>query len=134
MLNALAARPQRLACYAVLGAVALGVAVPAQASMRTTLRTRSITHHTTLAQAPVGQTTVSSGFLPASALSFASAATGWLPYNGGLAVQLPTVGDLGLGSLAVTFAGALTGAASPQFAVTPGARYSATGEIRALTV
>ena len=137
MFNPLAARPQRLASYAVLGAVAFGLAVPAQAAMRTTLRTRSISHYaTTPVLAPAGQTTVTSGFLPASALSFAGVDTGWVSYNGGVVAQLPTIGDLGLGSLAVTFGGtngSLTGASSPHFAVVPGARYSATGEIRALT-
>ncbi|HEX4018756.1 MAG TPA: cellulase family glycosylhydrolase [Frankiaceae bacterium] len=82
--------------------------------------------------APAGQTTVS-GLLSSAATAFGSAATGWSSYAGGGVIQLPTVGRLATGALAVTSRGPWTGASSGNFNVTPGVRYSASTWASALS-
>ncbi|MBV9291796.1 MAG: cellulase family glycosylhydrolase [Frankiales bacterium] len=118
---------------AATAAVAVGAGIPASAATLNTFRTA---HHSALTQtaaaavnAPSGQSTVSV-LLPASATSFAGATTGWSSL--GAAVSwLAGVGHNAPGALAVTSAGVMTAANSPSFAVTPGARYSVGGWLRA---
>ncbi|MCW2550183.1 MAG: Endoglucanase precursor [Mycobacterium sp.] len=80
-------------------------------------------------QVPPGQTTTS-GMLPPAASSFDSANTGWTSYGGAGVAQTLSAGHAAPGALAVTSAGGFTGAASPAFTVTPGARYSASAWLR----
>ena len=82
--------------------------------------------------APTGQTTLA-GLLPSAATAFGSALTGWSSYAGAGVGQLPAIGRLAAGALAVTSAGPWTGAASSSFAVTPGVRYSASTWVSALS-
>ncbi|MCW2548859.1 MAG: cellulose-binding family [Mycobacterium sp.] len=74
--------------------------------------------------APSGQTTVQ-GLLSLGASAFSTLTTSWFSYLGGTATQTALLGHSALGALAVTSSGPWTGASSPSFAVTPGARYGA---------
>jgi hypothetical protein len=98
------------AAFAVVAALALGTATgPATA-------------------ASPGQSSVG-GILPAAATAFPGVDTGWVPLP--QAVHwVGTTGHDAPGALAVTAGGQGAAAASPQFAVTPGARYSASAWLR----
>jgi hypothetical protein len=67
------------------------------------------------------------------ATGFGSAQTGWSSFGGAGVIQLPTIGRLAAGALAVTSSGPWSGASSGSFAVTPGARYSASTWVSALS-
>ncbi|HEY0560599.1 MAG TPA: hypothetical protein VGD03_09975, partial [Frankiaceae bacterium] len=74
-----------------------------------------------------GQVTTGS-VLAANAATLSGSAAGWTGY--GATVGYSPAGHAAPGSLAVTSGGAWTGGVSPQFAVTPGTRYTATGWAR----
>ncbi|MCW2693720.1 MAG: cellulose-binding family, partial [Mycobacterium sp.] len=74
-----------------------------------------------------GQVTTGS-VLAANAATLSGSAAGWTGY--GATVGYNPAGHAAPGSLAVTSGGAWTGGVSPQFAVTPGTRYTATGWAR----
>ncbi|HEX4432139.1 MAG TPA: glycoside hydrolase family 5 protein [Frankiaceae bacterium] len=82
--------------------------------------------------APSGQSTTT-GLLSSVATGFGSAQTGWSSFGGAGVIQLPTIGRLAAGALAVTSSGPWSGASSGSFAVTPGARYSASTWVSALS-
>jgi hypothetical protein len=107
----------------VVGAV-LSVALPAQAGHHkpapsTTTPSTTTATTTPPASVPAGQSTVVQ-----SAYSFDSGLTGWTPLVAATS-WIAGVGHTAAGALAVTASGLNTAAASPKFAVTPGARYSA---------
>ncbi len=82
------------------------------------------------ATVPPGQST-SGGLLTPAASTFATPGSPWSSYSGGTASVVSSVGHTAAGALAVTSAGPWTGAASPAFAVTPGARYTASAWVLA---
>jgi endoglucanase len=101
-------RPAAVALALVMTAAATGLAPTAGA----------------VTNAPGGQTTTS-GLLPASATSFPTAADGWTALTATVG-WAGGVGHLAAGALSMRTATSDTGAISPSFPVTPGARYSAT--------
>src|SRR3954469_9611015 len=112
----------RLTGVAVAAGVTLGVAaLPAEAKSRP-VRTLA-TATTAPVAAPTGQTTVAAP-LPAGATTFGSGVGGWVAGRMSLAWS-QAVGHTASGALALTTAGDRSAVASPTFAVTPGARYSA---------
>ena len=115
------ARPRRAVFAAVFTAIVIASVVPATAA----------TQPSPPSPVPSGQTTTTGGFLPAAALTFGSSDTGWASYGGGSVAQTSAVGAQSPGALAVTFQRLFTGASSPRFPVTPGARYEVSGKVLA---
>src|SRR4051812_2743774 len=112
----------RLTGVAVPAGVVLGVAaLPAEAKSRPAHQLTAVATGPT--DAPSGQTTVAAP-LPAAATTFGSGVGGWVAGRMSLA-WTKAVGHTAPGALAVTTAGDRSAVASPTFAVTPGARYSA---------
>jgi hypothetical protein len=113
---------------AALTALGVAAGIPASAAVRHHSRTRA-TRLSALVNAPSGQTTVG-GVLPVSATAFSLPTTGWSSLTAPVA-WVPAIGHSAAGALAVTASGLFSAAGSPTFAVTPGARYSASAWMRA---
>jgi hypothetical protein len=115
----------------IAGTAALAVAagVPASAAVAHHSARHALHRAAAMVNAPSGQTTVGN-ILPAAATTFGLSAAGWTPLTAPLA-WVPVIGHSAPGSIAVTSNGLFTSAASPAFAATPGARYSASAWTRA---
>ncbi|HEY0561188.1 MAG TPA: glycoside hydrolase family 5 protein, partial [Frankiaceae bacterium] len=82
-------------------------------------------------QASAGTTATGQVTTGVAAASLTGSAAGWTGY--GATVAYNAAGHAAPGSVAVTAGGTWTGGVSPQFAVTAGARYTATGWAKAAT-
>ena len=110
----------RAASVTALVAAGLSIALPAEAAHKPApTKTTTTVVASAPTTAPAGQATVVK-----TAYDFGSGLTGWSPVANP-ASWVAGIGHNAAGALAVTTAGMFTGAVSPKFAVTPGARYSA---------